>query len=206
MRKHFFLISFLCFATLAFSQQKLPNNLIGKNESEITLFYFLDNNSSMVNGGRDALGGQFIYRWALKRYTKAGAGFLFSADFSRENGLKSDVFPYGAIFADITQFIGSRQKWSVTGEIGQGIYNREYNFDDANAKSTHKFTGGFYCSVSTNYRAIISKKTLLNVSFFWSLRNFRKTTIEEYYLPPTSQRIEEVEEHSGLGIKLGIVI
>lgn len=206
MKKHVILIFCLGLATFGLSQKNLPNNLIRKNESEMTLFYFLDNNSSMVDGGRDAVGGQFVYRWAWKRYTKVGAGLLLSADFSRNTGLQSDVFPYGAIFADITQFIGSPQKWSVTGQIGQGMYNREYNFENATAKSTHRFTGGLYCLISTNYRAIISKKTLLNLSFFWSLRNFRETRLEEYYVPPTTQRIEEVEEHSGLGIKLGVVI
>ena len=118
MRKHFFLIPFFGFAIVAFSQQKLPNNLIGKNESEITLFYFLDNNSSMVNGGRDALGGQFIYRWAWKRYTKGRGGiFIFCRLCQGERAkigcisLRCDIRGYHSIYWEPTKMECDRRSW-----------------------------------------------------------------------------------------------
>jgi hypothetical protein len=206
MRKLFLLIVSHSLAAIIFSQDKLPNPKIGKNETEISLVYLLDSYKSYPTKSRQALGGSVVYRWSLKKYTKAGAGFLIAADFPNYGkGLQPDVIPYGAMFADIMQFLGRRQKWSMNGQIGYSIYNREAGFDDSTLKYTDRITGGMYYSISLNCRMIIAKKILLNLSTSLVLRNFQNTTIEEFHSPPSVQENKEVQSHTGFGFKAGIV-
>jgi hypothetical protein len=206
MRKLFILVVSQFLASIIFSQEKLSNPKIGKNETEISLVYLLDSYKAYFPASRQALGGEVIYRWSLKKYTKVGAGFLIAADFPNNGeGLRPDVIPYGAMFADLMQFLGSRQKWSMGGQIGYSIYNRESSHDDSTVKYTNRFTGGMYYSISLNYRAIISKKVFLNLSSSLVLRNFQSTTIEEFHSPPSVQENKEVQSHTGFGFKAGIV-
>ena len=206
MRKLFIITLNLSFTAIAFSQSKLPNPKIGKNETEISLVYLLDSYKGYLTESRQALGGEVVYRWSWKKYTKVGAGFLIAADFPNNgNGLRPDVFAYGVMFADIMQFLGSRQKWSMTGQIGYSIYNREYSSDDSIVKVTNRFTGGMYYAISLNYRFIITKKILLNLSSSLVLRNFRSTMIEEFHSSASVKENKEVQNHSGFGFKVGIV-
>jgi len=206
MRKLFILIVSQTLAAIIFSQEKLPNPKIGKNETEISLVYLLDSYKSYATRTSQALGGEVVYRWSLIKYTKLGAGFLIAADFpNHAQGVQAEVIPYGAMFADIMQFLGSRQKWSIGGQIGYSIYNRESGYDDSTLKYTDRVTGGMYYSVSLNYRMMIAKKVLLNLSSSLVLRNFQNTMIHEFHSPPSVQENKETQSHTGFGFKAGIV-
>jgi len=185
------------------AQKKLPNSKIGKNEIEITLLNLRDDSKGFIANKRKVLGGEVVYRLSWKKYTKVGIGVLVAADYEK---LGSDLFGYGAVFSDVTQFIGKRQKWSVSGQLGHGMYNRKYEFDDSIAKGFDKYAGGMYYSISVNYRAIASKKILIIISPFFSLRNFRRTTVTEYYSPPSVQKNKEIEKRSGVGLRFGVVL
>lgn len=195
----------LLFTVIVFAQKKMPNPTIGRKETEITLFNLQSNNSGFISGDRNALGGQLVYRLPWKKNLKAGAGALIAADYDEYHKFESGVFAYGAAFADITQFIGKRQKWSVSGQAGHGFYKREYKYDSPTAKGFNKYTGGMYYSLSVNYRMIISKKILITFSLFDGFRNFRLRSVTEYHSPPSIQRYKWVEKHFGAGLKLGIV-
>jgi hypothetical protein len=197
------IIAGLLFTVIAFAQKKLPNPKIGKNETEITLFNLQDGRGFIFN--QKALGSQFVFRTPWKKNTKIGAGVLIAADYDDYHKFRSHVFAYGAVFADITQFIGKRQKWSVSGQAGHGIYKRENEFDDAVEKGFNKTTGGMYYAVSINYRVIVSKKILIIISPFDGFRNFRRRSVAEYYSPPSIQRYKYIERHSGPGLRIGIV-
>ena len=197
-------IAFLC-GSFAHSQKKLPNPKIGKNEIEVGLFNLYDMNSGSFDDRRQVLGAHFVYRWPWKKYTKAGAGFLGAADYSSGDGLSSDVVPYGVVFVDITQFIGAQQKWSIGGEAGPSFYKREYDYNEPNLKSSNKYSGGMYYSISCSYREVISKKTLFSMSLFWALRNFRNHRVTEYSSPPYIEEYNDVQAHSGLGVRFGFV-
>jgi len=180
--------------------QKKPNPKIGKKEIETTLIYLKDNRMFSVSNG-SAFGGEAVYRLSWKKHTKVGAGALLTADYNRYR----DVFAYAAVFADITQFIGRRQKWSVGGQFGHGIYRDKQEGENAVSKGFSKTTAGFYYSLSINYRTIVSKKFLLTISPFWFQRNFRYRVVEEYFSPPRIDRWGYIEQRQGLGLKLGIV-
>jgi hypothetical protein len=69
---------------------------------------------------------------------------------------------YGAVFADVLEFLDPRQKWSIGFQLGHGIYDDDYPYLDA----------GMYYSISSNYRAIVSNKLLINTSLLIGYRNF----------------------------------
>jgi hypothetical protein len=140
------LIINLLFVGILLAQEKLPNPKIGKNEMEVT-FLILDDVTVTY-------GGQLVYRIPATKKLKIGAGILYGT-YHSSNG-------YGAVFADVLKFLGQRQKWSVGGQIGHGIYDNDYPYIDA----------GMYYSISSNYRAIVSKKLLINTSFLIGYRNF----------------------------------
>lgn len=206
MQRSYFLIISLFFTATAFSQKK-SNPKIDKREIEIALLNFWDNRRGVFSPGRDASGCQFVYRLSWKKDIKMGAGVLIAADYS--NGPHhydfEKVIAYGAAFADITWFIGKRQKWSVGGQAGHGIYKREYKTDDLIEKGFNKWIGGMYYTLSVNYRAIVSKRFLVLVSAFNGFRNFREISVWETYSPPSIDRYKFIEYHSGVGLKLGII-
>jgi hypothetical protein len=76
MQKIVTLIAGLFSALSVFSQKKLPNPTIGKNEIEISSFMLTDN--------KLAFGGEFIYRLSLKGKLKIGAGGLYGPDFQND--------------------------------------------------------------------------------------------------------------------------
>jgi hypothetical protein len=143
-----------------------------------------------------------VYRRSWKKYTKFGAGGMIGGD---QDQFKPGYQAYGAIFGDITQFIGQRQKWSLGGQVGHGIYNREYEYASTNEKGFNKYAAGMYYSVSANYRMIVSKKILIIISPYWNLQNFRHREVEEFYSPPGIQRWKWVEHHQVTGLKVGVV-
>jgi hypothetical protein len=146
MKKICTLLINLFFVGVIFAQEKLPNPKIGKNEMEIAILIFEDVTVTY--------GGQLVYRISAIKKLKVGAGILYGS-YPSSNG-------YGAIFADVLKFLGQRQKWSIGGQIGHGIYDNDYPYVDA----------GMYYSISSNYRAILSKKLLINTSFLIGYRNF----------------------------------
>lgn len=169
------LLGFLSFCFTAFSQKK-SNPKIGTNEVELASFILSDD--------RIALGGQVVYRFALKTKTKIGAGGLCAADYEDIDFINASA--YGAAFVDIMQFIGSRQKWSFSGQIGHGFSNRKI--------FGSRLKAGIYSSASANFRSIISKKLLLGVSLLIGYRNFHYAN--QYY-PYANTPM--------LGLKVGIV-
>lgn len=203
MQKIYVLIFCLILSPSAFSQKKKPNPKVGRNETEITASYIRDTRRGMYNPVRDALGAQFVYRFPVLKYTKLGVGALIAADYSQYD---SHVYPYGVAFADITQFIGKRQKWSGGIQAGYGFYKREYEFYSTTSGWYIKFTGGMNYSFSVSYRAIISEKVLLIISPFLSKRNFRLKAGQEYNSPPSSNQSSQIEKHSGFGLRVGIVL
>lgn len=189
MRKISILLFIFSFTIPAASQQKL-NPVIGKNEFEISLSLFND------------AGIQIVHRWSWKERTKIGVGGLveiYDAEFG------TDVQIEGALFGDINQFIGKRQKWSVGAQIGHGIFNRELKNEDANYKLVTKHTAGMYYSISVSYRAIITKKLLIVISPGYNFRNYRMKVTEEIYSPPSNWEYKSTNGYGELGIKLGIV-
>ena len=154
MKKTCTLIINLLFVGVILAQEKLPNPKIGKNETEITSFIMTDY--------KLAYGGQFIYRLSVLRKLKTGAGILYGANYTSD-AIGQSTHGYGAVFADILQFLGHRQKWSLGGQLGQGIYNDDY------------VKAGIYYSISGNYRAIVSKKLLFATSLFIGYRNFHNS-------------------------------
>jgi hypothetical protein len=201
-------ILFFCFSfTIAVFAQKKSNPTIGKKEFEISLIFFSENRQQETyyyTSPRDLAGVQIVHRWAWKKYTKIGVGGLAGAD-NYDPINESDFVPYGALFGDITQFIGKRQKWSVGGQIGHGIFKRERKIEDTNVKAVFKNTAGMYYSISFNYRPIISKKILMVVSPVYTFRNFRQKSAVEYYSPPSNEDYKSTDKFSGLGIRLGVV-
>ena len=85
-----------------------------------------------------------------------GAGILYGT-YHSSNG-------YGALFADVLKIFGERQIWSIGSQVGHGIY--------ANDDRIVNIDAGMYYSISSNYRAIVSKKLLINTSLLIGYRNF----------------------------------
>lgn len=186
--------------------QKLPNPKIGKSEIEIGIFNYLDNKRYWRYGdARDALGAEAVYRFAWRNCTKIGGGFLIAADYSGDYSFENRVFPYGAVFADVAQFIGEKQKWNASGRIGHGLYKREYVTETTNSKTVNKFTGGMYYYLSIRYRVVVSKTILLNISPFYGIRNFRRSFLYETYSPASIERDQGKEFHDGIGLGIGII-
>lgn len=203
MRKICILLFIFSFTITAFAQKKL-NPTIGKKELEISLFYHTEHDDDFDK--QSLAGTQLVRRWSWKKYTKIGVGGL-AAVLSDDPISESDVVVYGALFGDITQFIGKRQKWSVSGQIGHGIFKRkveEVNYY-SNGVNKHTVTAGMYYSISFNYRSIISKKILLVVSPAYTFRNFRHKRTEESYSPPAVYEHKSIDEYFGPGIRLGII-
>jgi|SRR5688572_3439003 len=158
MKKICTLIINLLFVGVIDAQEKLPNPKIGKNEMEVTTFIFMDD--------KLVFGGEFVYRVALKKKLKIGAGVLYGADyevFAAPN--YKDTDGYGSAFADIMLFSGYRQKWSYGGQVGYGTYH----YKQFGSEETYD---GIYYSISANYRAILSKKLLFNTSLFIGYRSY----------------------------------
>lgn len=147
------ILLFVIAGSIPVFSQKKANIKIENNETEVTAF--------VMGEGDLTYGIQFVYRLSLLKQFKAGAGILYGAD--NENTYAS-IYGYGAIFADVLQFLGAREKWAVGGQVGKGIYNRDIGID--------KIQGGVYYSISGNYRAIVSKRLLLTTSIFFGHRNF----------------------------------
>lgn len=154
MQKIFVLLFSFSFTITAFTQKKL-NAKIGKNETEIAFF---------ILGDLDlAYGGQLVYRLSVINKLKIGAGILYGANY--ENGSDPATLGYGVLFADALYFVDHRQKWSFGGHLGHGFYNRDL-------PPFTKIKAGIYYTISANYRAIVSKKLLINTSLFFGYRNF----------------------------------
>ena len=200
MEKICTLIAILLFTITAMSQK--PNPTIGKKEMEISLAFF--NEHSEDYSLQNLVGAQIVYRWSWKQSTKVGVGGLVGVqdyDPLRE----ADFVPCGALFGDITQFFGRRQKWSFGGQIGHGIFKREGNGENANSREVKKHTAGMYYLISFSYRSIISKKIVIVVSPVYSFRNFQQKLTREIYSPPSVNEYTSTSKYSGLGLKLGIV-
>ena len=159
MKKICILIFNLLFAGIIVAQKKLPNPRINKNEMEIATFILGDE--------RLVFGGEFIYRFSLIKKLKIGAGVLYGADYdlATSSASLSSVSGYGAAFADIMAFTGHREKWSFGGQLGHGLYHSK-------DLGYYKLKAGIYSSISGNFRAIVSKKLLINTSLFIGYRNF----------------------------------
>ena len=203
MRRICILLFIFSFTIIAFAQQKV-NPTIGKKEFEISLFYFNEYGGIAIDKGNHVTGTQIVHRWSWKNHTKIGIGGLAAVQ-SYDPALESDVAVYGALFGDIIQFIGKRQKWSVGGQIGHGIFKREREFEISNYKSVNRYTAGMYYSISFGYRSSISKKTLIIISPIYTFRNFRRKLTGETYSPPSFSEYTEIVKYSSLGLKLGIV-
>lgn len=201
MKRTGILIATLFIAITAISQK--PNPVIGKKEFEISLFYS-DEVAKAPLSYQHLTGTQIVHRWSWKKYTKLGAGGV-AAVIDYDPIGESDNVVYGALFGDITQFIGQRQKWCVSGQIGHGIFKRELKGENSNGKEVYKHTAGMYYSISFSYRSVISKKMLFVVSPAYTLRNFRQNVTRETYSPPSVVEYTLSHKYSGLGIRLGIV-
>jgi len=189
----------LLFTTIA-SAQKKSNSKIGTKEIQVTALYF---NDYRAFNSSDAIGIETVYRVAWKQSTKVGVGglFIYNAQWFLTEGRC-----YGALFADITQFAGKRQKWGITAEAGHGIYHLQYEGEDVSSRGFSKMTGGFYYSAFLSYRAIISKKLLLTISpLSWMHRNFRYRYVVEYFSPHSIERYQDVREYNTWAFKIGLV-
>ncbi len=149
MEKICILLFSFSFSMVAFAQKK-TNSKIGKNETEITSFIMADDDL--------AYGVQLVYRFSVLKKLKTGAGIFYGANYNA-HATGGDTHGYGAVFADVLQFLGQRQKWSIGGQIGHGFYNHDY------------IKAGIYYSISGNYRAIVSKKLLFTTSLFFGYRS-----------------------------------
>ena len=136
--KRLYLLAFtLCFAITAIAQKKL-NPKIGKNETEISLFYSEDYRRPDFISDRIRLrGGEVIYRISWRKSTKIGGGLMLARNENSYFRVRRTF--YGAAFADVAQFlpIGKRQKWNIGGEIGHGVYKEEHKFDDSTVKGLY---------------------------------------------------------------------
>jgi hypothetical protein len=204
MKKNCTLIAILLLTVTSISQKS--NTTIGKKEFEMSLFYFGDRENSNIGIGRGQhlVGAQVVRRWTWKNYTKVGAGSLAGV-INNDPIYESDVAAYGALFGDITQFIGKRQKWSVTGQAGHGIFKRKRELETSSYKQINKHIAGMYYSISFGYRSIISKKILLVVSPVYTFRNFRQKTTTYFYSPSSVEEYKLINKYSGPGIKFGLV-
>ena len=192
----------LLLTTVAFAQKKFPNPKIGKNETEINLFSSSDQGYSGTE--KILLGCEAIYRVPWGKATKLGGGILLGAD-KYVNWFEEPTNFYGALFADITQFIGRRQLWGIDGRIGHGIYKDKFEIDDSLVKGFTKWTGGLYYSVGLAYRVVVSKKIIVGASVYFAIRNLRRTSVADYFNPPSQERYKQVEHYSRYGFRFGIV-
>lgn len=143
------------FFSISSSAQKATNPKNDKNETEVALFILGDFDPT--------IGVQLAHRFPLIKKLKIGAGILYGANIEGTYD-NHKILGYGAMFADALQLLGKREKWGIGGQLGKGIYNRDIGFD--------KIKGNIYYSISTNYRAIISKKLLLAISLLIGHRTF----------------------------------
>src|SRR6187402_917338 len=198
MKKTWTLIATVLFTLTAISQK--PNPVIGKKEFEISLSV-IENSTDYLASYQNLAGAQIMHRWSWKKYTKVGIGGLVAVQ-DYDPLYESDFVPYGALFCDITQFIGKRQKGSFSGQVGHGIFKRERKIEEATYKGVDKNTAGMYYSISFNYRSIISKKILMTASVVYTFRNFRQKVTTEYYSPPSVEEYTLIEKYSGPGLRL----
>jgi hypothetical protein len=204
MGKICILIAALLFTVAAVSQKSNPT--IGNNEFEISLLFFVDkgNRSIYYDEAQQLAGVHLVHRWLWKKYTKVGVGGLAGVQ-NYDPTHESDFVTYGALFGDITQFIGQRQKWCASGQIGHGIFKREKKIENTNVNGVVKHTAGMYYSISFNYRSIISKKILVVFSPVYTFRNLRLKANVEYYSTPSVEERSSTDKRSGPGIRLGII-
>jgi len=200
MKKIFTLIFSLLFIANVFAQNN-SNPVIGKKEIQTTLFYFFFDDPVE----KYAFGAELIYRKPLEKYCKAGIGGLIAAD---KNGFpfpNSDVSAYGAIFGDISFFIGNRQKWTISSQLGYGIFKKTQQGENSFYRGFSSTTGGLYYSIPINYRIIISKKFLISVSPFWVNRNFHYREAYEQFSSGSILRTKFTFNQTAVGLKVGFV-
>jgi hypothetical protein len=202
MQRIIILLSGLLLTLPVFSQKK-PNPKIGKNETELNLSMSWDRGNRGNFDERTLFGTEAIYRVSWRNFTKLGGGILLATDNRRY--LYGNVKFYGAVFADITQFIGKRQLWSINGRVGHGLYKEKYEFEDSTTKGFLKLTAGMYYSIGPAYRIIVSKKILVTASVHIIFRNLRRTFAEDHYSPPSTSRDESIEHYHGVGLRFGVL-
>ena len=187
------LLLFIFFSPNIFAQHNVnPDNKIGKKELEIS---FIAGSSD-----RGALAGtQLIYRFPLGCKFKLGGGFHFSVD---EN--KGGSHP--ALFVDLSKFIGNKQKWKFSGQIGRGFYETSYRYNGINGSSYYtKESNELFYHLNAVYRMNLGKKISFFAGPYYLLQTYEAFTEVKDGLGQTLNPIKGRIQDGGGGIRLGLV-
>ena len=169
-----------------------PDNRIGKKELEIAFITGFSDRGALV-------GSQLIYRFPIGCKFKLGGGFHFSVD---EN--KGGSHP--AIFADLSKFVGNKQKWKFSGQVGRGFYETSYQYNGVNGSSYYtKESKEIFYHLSAVYRMSISNKVCFFVGPYYLLQTYEAFTEIKDGLGQTLNPVKARTQDGGGGLRFGFV-
>jgi hypothetical protein len=169
-----------------------PDNKIGKRELEFSFIAGLSDRGGLA-------GSQLIYRFPLGCKFKLGGGFHFSVD---EN--KGGTHPAG--FIELSKFVGNKQKWKFSGQVGRGFYETSYRYNGINGASySTKESREIFYQFNSVYRMNISRKLLLFAGPYFLLQSYKLNTEVNDVLGQPLNPFSGKRTDSGGGIRFGIV-
>lgn len=169
-----------------------PDRKIGKKELEISVIPGYGDRGVMT-------GGQIIYRFPLSCGFKIGAGFHITTDENR-NGT------HPGLLADLTKFIGNKQKWIFDGQVGKAFFTESYSYFGINGASYHTTLTSEVCyKVSVGYRMNAGRNITFFAGPFFLLQTFEANTeIKDGIGQPLNPIQTRTKDGSG-GIRIGLV-
>lgn len=182
---------FLSFATIAQPNVK-PDNKIGKRELEITFIAGLSDRAGLA-------GTQLIYRFPVGCQFKLGGGFHFSVDEEKGGS-------HPAVFLELSKFVGNKQKWKFSGQVGRGFYERSYRYSGVNGASYFtKESKEIIYHLNAVYRMNISKKISFFVGPYYLLQTYKSSTEVKDVLGQTLNPFSARRQDGGGGLRFGFV-
>ena|SRR2546423_4490192 len=176
----------------ATAQRTLPNCKINNREVELLIF-------GGLNERGITFGGLVDYRFPLKKGWKAGVAV--SLEYEDQHGNLLTV-----VAGDILKLFGSRQKWSLAGNLGYGFYKYEHMYSTASYNKLYQEKGGLTFLIRANRRAIISKNLQLTTGIYFSHQTFSFHDQTTYYQPVNTTVSRGKNSVQGGGISVGVIL
>jgi hypothetical protein len=168
------------------------DNKIGKNEFEIAFLAGLSKRGALA-------ATQLTYRFPIGCKFKLGGGFHLSAD---ERGGGS----HPGVFIDLSKFVGNKQKWKFSGQVGRAFYESSGQTSGINgATYSSRISDEVFYHLNSVYRMNLGKKISLFVGPYYFLQTFEQVTEVKDGLGQPLNPYRNRVKNGGGGIRFGIV-
>ena len=188
-----FLFVLICLSFTLYAQSKVkPDNKIGKKEMEIAFIAGASDRGALA-------GTQLIYRFPIACKFKIGGGFHLSLD---ETGDGS----HPGFFLDVSKFIGNKQKWKFSGQVGKAFFETTGQTTGING-STYKteISNEIFYHFNSVYRMNLSSKIIFFAGPYYLVQTFEQNTEVKDGLGQPLNPYRSRAKHGGGGIRFGLV-